>query len=66
MRNRKKPAYLTADQLDKKAAARIVEADKLPPGEARRLAFKNAAQLRTYAEMKRLLSPPGSRASQPT
>lgn len=57
MRNGTKVIFLTADQLDERAAARIRQAEQLPDGEARQHALKNAAQLRTYAAMKRLPLP---------
>jgi hypothetical protein len=57
MRNRAKVVFLSADHLEEQASARIDEAERLPPGEARQNALKNAAQLRTYAAMKRLLVP---------
>jgi hypothetical protein len=57
MRNRTKAIFLTADQLEERAAARIRQGEQLPPGEARKHALKNAAQLRSYAAMKRLLVP---------
>jgi hypothetical protein len=49
--------FLSATHLEEQAAARIKEAQQLPPGEARRHALNNAAQLRSYAAMKRLLVP---------
>jgi hypothetical protein len=57
MRSRRKTAFLSADHLELQAASRASEAALLPPGEARDHALKNAAQLRTYAAMKRALSP---------
>jgi hypothetical protein len=63
MRNRKKAVFLTADQLEERAAARISQAEQLPPGEARQHALKNAAQLRSYALMKRLLAPGRSKVA---
>jgi hypothetical protein len=48
--------YLTADYLEERAASKTREAEQLPPGEARRHAFNNAAQLRSYAAMKRNLA----------
>jgi hypothetical protein len=53
------PIYLSADQLEERAVARIRQAEQLPPGAARQHALKNAAQLRSYAAMKRLLVPRG-------
>jgi hypothetical protein len=41
----------------KQADARVREAEQLPDGEARQNALKNAAHLRSYADMKRLLAP---------
>ncbi len=57
MASREKPIFLTADQLEERASARIEEAERLPPGEARQHALRNAAQLRSYAAMKRHLAP---------
>ncbi|WPO42673.1 hypothetical protein [Tardiphaga sp. 42S5] len=57
MRSRQKTVFLSADHLEIQAASRISEAALLPPGEARNQALRNAAQLRSYAEMKRALSP---------
>jgi hypothetical protein len=57
MRNRKKVVFLTADHLDEQADARLSEAQQLPEGEARQNALRNAAQLRVYASMKRVLAP---------
>ena len=57
MRSRENRIFLTADQLEERASARIKDAERLPPGEARQHALKNAAQLRSYAAMKRLLAP---------
>lgn len=45
--------FLTAEHLDEQANARDREAKLLPDGEARQHALNNAAQLRTYAAMKR-------------
>lgn len=55
MRHKEKVTFLSADQLEARAASRFQEAEQLPPGEARQHALKNAAQLRIYADMKRLL-----------
>jgi hypothetical protein len=57
MRNRNKVTFLTADDLEEKADARAREAKQLPEGEARQNALRHAAQLRTYATMKRVLTP---------
>jgi len=57
MRNRTKVVFLTADQLEERADSRAREARQLPEGEARQNALRNAAQLRTYASMKRALTP---------
>ena len=56
MRNRKKVVFLTPEHLDEQADARISEAQQLPEGEARQNPLRNAAQLRTYASMKRALA----------
>jgi hypothetical protein len=57
MRHKDKTLFLSADHLEEQANARIREADQLPNGEAKQNALKNAAQLRSYADMKRLLAP---------
>ena len=57
MRQRKKVVFLTAEHLEAQADARAGEAKQLPEGEARQNALRNAAQLRTYASMKRALAP---------
>jgi len=57
MQSTEKVTYLSADQLEERAAARIREAEQLPAGETRQHALRNAAQLRSYAAMKRLLVP---------
>ena len=62
MQSKEKAIYLSADQLEERAAARIREAEQLPAGETRQHALRNAAQLRSYAAMKRLLAPNDSGA----
>jgi hypothetical protein len=57
MRSTEKITYLTADHLEERAAAKMLDAEQLPPGDARQHALKNAAQLRSYAAMKRYLAP---------
>jgi hypothetical protein len=57
MRHKEKIIFLSADHLEEQAAARFRQAEQFPPGEARQQALRNAAQLRTYADMKRLLTP---------
>lgn len=57
MNPKKTNAFLSADHLDERAASRIREAALFPPGEARQHALNNAAQLRSFAEMKRELLP---------
>ncbi|MEI9923511.1 MAG: hypothetical protein WDN50_08260 [Bradyrhizobium sp.] len=57
MPSTEKITYLTADHLEERAAARLREAEQLPDGQARQHALKNAAQLRSYAAMKRYLAP---------
>ena len=52
-----KTAFLSADHLEEQAASRTREAARFPPGEARQHALKNAAQLRSFADMKRQLLP---------
>lgn len=63
MRSREKIIYLTADHLEEQAASRVREAALLPPGEARQNALKNATQLRSYAAMKRLVTPDRSKSA---
>jgi hypothetical protein len=48
---------LSVVALEERVTARVREAERLPPGEARQHALKNAAQLRSYAETKRLMAP---------
>jgi hypothetical protein len=55
--SRKKVVFLRADQLEEQAEARATEAEQLPEGEARQNALRNAAQLKVYATMKRVLAP---------
>jgi hypothetical protein len=62
MRDKNKVVYLTADHLDEQADARASEAKQLPEGEARQNALRNAAQLRVYASMKRVLTPRAAKA----
>jgi hypothetical protein len=62
MRNKKKVTFLTADHLEEQADARTSEAKQLPEGEARQNALRNAAQLRMYASMKRVLTPQTARS----
>jgi len=57
---REKIIFLSAEHLQEQADARIREAELLPVGEARQNALKNAAQLRSYVTLKRLLSPVGT------
>jgi hypothetical protein len=57
MRNKNKIVFLTADHLEEQADARATEAKQLPEGEARQNALRNAAHLRMYASMKRVLTP---------
>jgi hypothetical protein len=64
MRNRNKVAFLTADHLEEQADARASEARQLPEGKARQNALCNAAQLRMYASMKRILAPQTAKAKQ--
>jgi len=57
LRSKEKTIFLSADHLQEQADARVREAEQLPDGEARQNALKNAAHLRSYADMKRLLAP---------
>ena len=52
-----KISHLTPDRLEERAAAKVRDAEQLPPGEARQHALNNVAQLRSYAAMKRYLAP---------
>ena len=56
---RKIPAvtYLTPEELDEICRAREAEAACLPTGEERQSILKEVAQLRAYADAKRLLAP---------
>jgi hypothetical protein len=58
LKNLGRPIVPRPDHLEEQAAARVRKAEQLPPGEAKQHALKNAAQLRSYADMKRLLMPP--------
>jgi hypothetical protein len=58
MRTKTKTVFLSADHLEEQAEARAREAEQLPAGEARQNALRSAAQLRSYAEMKRILLAP--------
>ena len=58
MRNKTKTVFLSADHLEEQADARAREAEQLPVGEARQNALRAAAQLRSYAQMKRVLLAP--------
>jgi hypothetical protein len=49
----------TADELDRRAAERAAAAARLPVGTARQSILLDVAQLRTYAQMKRLLESSG-------
>ena len=55
--NRKKVAFLTADQMEELADAAAGQANQLLEGEERRSALALAARLRVYATMKRALTP---------
>jgi hypothetical protein len=55
--NRKKVAFLTADQMEELADAAAGQANQLLEGEERRSALSLAARLRVYATMKRALTP---------
>jgi hypothetical protein len=59
MRNQEKISFLSADHLEQQADSRVREAAQLPPGEARQHALNNAAQLRSYADMKRTANAKG-------
>jgi hypothetical protein len=56
-RHNKKVVFLTANELEEQADRRAREAEQLPEGEARQHAIRNAAQLKVYATMKRVLAP---------
>lgn len=58
MRSLPVQTYLTADQLDEQAKEREAVAHSMPPGAAKQSVLKEAMQLRSYANMKRLLGPP--------
>jgi hypothetical protein len=48
--------YLSAEELEQRAAARLADADKIAPGHAKQSILKDAAQLRSYADMQRWLT----------
>jgi hypothetical protein len=64
MRHKNKNVFLTAEHLDEQAEARVREAKLLPEGEAKQHALRNAAQLRTYASMKRAFAPQAAKSKQ--
>jgi hypothetical protein len=47
----------TAEELDLRAAERAAVAARIPAGTARQSILREVAQLRSYADMKRLPSP---------
>jgi hypothetical protein len=55
---------LTADYLDQRADASLIEAERLPEGRARQHALRNAAQLRSFALTKREQESAGFSSSQ--
>lgn len=63
MHSKEKATCLSADDLEERATLRIREAEQLAPGAARQHALKNAAQLRSYAAMKRYLALPPSKVA---
>jgi hypothetical protein len=63
MRSREKIAYLTADHLEERAAAKVREAEQSPPGEARQHAPRNVAQLLSFAALKRHLATDRSKSA---
>jgi hypothetical protein len=60
IRNRENITAPSVVDLEERVAARVREAEPLPPGLARQHALKNAAQLRSYAETKRLMALEGA------
>ena len=55
MRNRETINYLSVEQIELRAAEQLNLAASLPVGDAQSDAIKSAMQLRSYAEMKRIL-----------
>jgi hypothetical protein len=49
--------YPTPDELQQRIVKREADAALLPPGATRQSVLKEVAQLRAYADMKRLLGP---------
>ena len=64
MRNNNKVVFCTADQLEELADAFAGEAKRLPAGQVKEEALRQAAKLRVYATMKRALTPQAARAKQ--
>ena len=58
MRSRESITYLSVEQIELRAVEQLHVAAALPLGDAKSEAIKNAIQLRSYAAMKRLLTPP--------
>lgn len=63
MRMHEKVVYQTPDELDEVIVKRQADAALLPPGTTRQSVLKEIAQLRAYADMKRLLTPRGASKS---
>jgi hypothetical protein len=53
MPSNEKIIHLTADYLEERAASRVRDAEQLPPGEAQQHVLEYAAQLRSYAAIRR-------------
>jgi hypothetical protein len=62
MRPIPKVVYRTAAELDDLIRQREGEAACLPPGDSRQSILKEIARLRIYADAKRWINPPGSKA----
>ena len=57
MRAQGRVVYQTPDELEERIVRRQADAALLPPGATRQSVLKEIAQLRAYADMKRLLTP---------
>jgi hypothetical protein len=58
MKPLKQVIYLTPDEIDQIVADREAEASQMQPGTARRSILVEVSRLRSYADMKRLLTVP--------
>jgi hypothetical protein len=56
MHARPKNVYLTPDEIDARIVEREAQAEPMPAGRIRQQLQEEIARLRTYADMKRLLT----------